>query len=127
MSVQIVLLYEDAATDRFVRRFLSERKFRGRGIQTLPFTSGPAEYWVRKKYPNELRAIRSRQNAASDDKRSGCLVLVEQPLHQVSPARVLVNLVENDACPTGEESRGSIPADFLECDVSISDDALIYS
>ena len=63
MSVRIVLLCEDAATDRFVRRFLSKRNFNRRDIQTLPFTSGSAEYWVRKRYPNELKAIRSRQNA----------------------------------------------------------------
>jgi len=63
MSVRIVLLCEDAATDRFVRRFLSKRNFNRRDIQTLPFTSGSAEYWVRKRYPNELKAIRSWQNA----------------------------------------------------------------
>jgi len=63
MSVRIVLLCEDAATDRFVRRFLFKRNFNRRDIQTLPFTSGSAEYWVRKRYPNELKAIRNWQNA----------------------------------------------------------------
>ena len=63
MSVRIVLLCEDAATDTFVRRFLSKRNFNRRDIQTLPFTSSSAEYWVRKKYPNELKAIRSRRDA----------------------------------------------------------------
>ena len=62
MSVRIVLLCEDAATNTFVRRFLSKRNFSQRDIQTIPFTSGSAEYWVRKKYPNELKAICSRQN-----------------------------------------------------------------
>ncbi len=63
MSVSIVLLCEDAATDTFVRRFLSKRNFKSRDIKTLPFTSGSGEYWVRKKYPNELKAIRGRKNA----------------------------------------------------------------
>ena len=63
MSVRIVLLCEDSTTDRFVRRFLGKRNFTKRDIQTFPFASGAAENWVRKKYPKELKAIRSRQNA----------------------------------------------------------------
>ncbi len=65
MSVRIVLLCEDAATDTFVRRFLRRRQFKARDIRTLPIPHGSqsGEQWVREKYPSELQAIRSRQNA----------------------------------------------------------------
>ena len=65
MSVRIVLLCEDAATNTFVRRFLRRRQFKARDIRTLPIPHGSqsGEQWVRQKYPSELRAIRSRQNA----------------------------------------------------------------
>ena len=65
MSVRIVLLCEDAATDTFVRRFLRRRQFKARDIRTLPIPHGSqsGEQWVRQKYPSELKAIRSRQNA----------------------------------------------------------------
>ena len=65
MSVRIVLLCEDAATDTFVRRFLRRRQFKARDITTLPIPHGSqsGEQWVREKYPSELKAIRSRQDA----------------------------------------------------------------
>ena len=65
MSVRIVLLCEDTATDTFVRRFLRRRQFKARDIRTLPIPHGSqsGEQWVREKYPSELQAIRSRQNA----------------------------------------------------------------
>lgn len=65
MSVRIVLLCEDAATNTFVRRFLRRRQFKTRDITTLPIPHGSqsGEQWVREKYPSELQAIRSRQNA----------------------------------------------------------------
>ena len=65
MSVRIVLLCEDAATNTFVRRFLRRRQFKARDIRTLPIPHGSqsGEQWVRQKYPSELKAIRSRQNA----------------------------------------------------------------
>lgn len=65
MSVRIVLLCEDTATDTFVRRFLRRRQFKARDITTLPIPHGSqsGEQWVRQKYPSELKAIRSRQNA----------------------------------------------------------------
>lgn len=65
MSVRIVLLCEDAATDTFVRRFLRRRQFKARDITTLPLPHGSqsGEQWVREKYPSELKAIRSRQDA----------------------------------------------------------------
>ena len=65
MSVRIVLLCEDAATNTFVRRFLRRRQFKARDITTLPIPHGSqsGEQWVRQKYPSELKAIRSRQDA----------------------------------------------------------------
>ena len=65
MSVRIVLLCEDATTNTFVRRFLRRRQFKARDIRTLPIPHGSqsGEQWVRQKYPSELKAIRSRQNA----------------------------------------------------------------
>ena len=64
-GVRIVLLCEDSQTDAFVRRFLKRRNFGGRDIETLPLPSGrqSGEQWVRERYPDELRAIRGRQNA----------------------------------------------------------------
>ncbi len=65
MSVRIVLLCEDAATDTFVRRFLRRRQFTPHDIRTFPIPHGSrsGEQWVREKYPDQLKAIRSRQNA----------------------------------------------------------------
>ena len=65
MSARIVLLCEDADTDRFVRRFLSHRNFKARDIHTveLPLGKQSGEQWVRTRYPAELKAIRLRQNA----------------------------------------------------------------
>ena len=64
-GVSITLLCEDSQTDAFVRRFLKHRNFRSRDIRTLPLPSGrhSGEQWVRERYPDELRAIRGRQNA----------------------------------------------------------------
>ena len=64
MSAKIVLLCEDADTDRFVRRFLSHRNFKARDIHTveLPHGKQSGEQWVRTRYPAELKAIRRRQN-----------------------------------------------------------------
>ena len=64
-GVRVVLLCEDLQTDAFVRRFLRHRNFRNRDIDTRPLPSGrqSGEQWVREEYPDELRAIRGRQNA----------------------------------------------------------------
>ena len=64
-GVRIVLLCEDSQTDAFVRRFLKRRNFAGRDIETLPLPSGrqSGEQWVRERYPDELKAIRGKQNA----------------------------------------------------------------
>lgn len=64
MSASIVLLCEDASHDTFIRRFLRKRNIKGREIVTLPLPRGKqsGEYWVRSKFPDELKAIRSRSN-----------------------------------------------------------------
>ncbi len=41
MSVRIVLLCEDAATDTFVRRFLRRRQFKARDIKHCLFHMAP--------------------------------------------------------------------------------------
>ena len=67
MSAEIVLLCEDQSTNSFVRRFLRLRAARltSRAIHTedLPHGSQSGEQWVREKYPDQLRAIRSQQGA----------------------------------------------------------------
>ena len=65
MSARIVLLCEDADTNRFVRRFLSHRNFNSRDIHTVALPDGrqSGEQWVRTRYPTELKAIRRRQKA----------------------------------------------------------------
>lgn len=65
MRVQVVLLCEDQAQETFVRRFLRKRRFKPGEIRTLPLPAGSqsGEQWVRSRYPEELKAIRSRGNA----------------------------------------------------------------
>ena len=64
-GVSITFLCEDSQTDAFVRRFLRRRNFGSRDIHTreLPSGSQSGEQWVRERYPDELQAIRGRQNA----------------------------------------------------------------
>ncbi len=57
-----VVLAEDKRTERFFRHLLEglgydTRKFR---FQTLPKGKGAAEAWVRKRYPMEVRVLRSK-------------------------------------------------------------------
>jgi len=65
VRVQVVLLCEDQAHETFVRRFLRNRGFKSGEIRTLPLPDGSqsGEQWVRSRYPDELKAIRSRRNA----------------------------------------------------------------
>ena len=64
-GVSITLLCEDSQTNAFVRQFLKHRNFGRRDIHTrqLPSGSQSGEQWVRERYPDELQAIRGRQNA----------------------------------------------------------------
>lgn len=65
MSVRVVLLCEDRQTESFVRRFLEHRNFRHRDVFVKPFPHGQqsGEQWVRTQFPQELKAIRARQDA----------------------------------------------------------------
>lgn len=69
-GVAVILLCEDKQTDSFVRRFLRRRRFGSRDIRTLPLPSSrqSGEQWVRERYSEELKAIRSRRQA--------CLIVV---------------------------------------------------
>lgn len=61
MSARVVLLCEDERTERFIRRFLWHRNIRDHDIHTLPLpTEGSGEQWVRKRFPDELRAARNK-------------------------------------------------------------------
>ena len=64
-DVEIILLCEDRQTDSFVRRFLRHRNFKERDIKTLPLphSSGAGDQWVRKQYPEQLKAIRNKRDA----------------------------------------------------------------
>lgn len=65
MTVQVVLLCEDRAHDTFVRGFLRNSRFISRQIHTVELPAGrqAAEQWVRSRYPDQLKAVRSRGNA----------------------------------------------------------------
>ncbi|MCY4460660.1 MAG: hypothetical protein OXC26_09755 [Albidovulum sp.] len=63
-GVKIVLLCEDKQTNSFLRKFLKLRKFGSRSIHTIFNPSnGSGEQYVRKNFPNQLKAIRQSQNA----------------------------------------------------------------
>lgn len=64
-GVKIVLLCEDKQTESFVRNVLKHRNFDCHDIDTcpLPHGRGAGEQWVRKKYPEELKLIRKKENA----------------------------------------------------------------
>ncbi len=64
-GVSVVLLCEDKQTDTFVRRFLRHRNFGSRDIRTLPLPNArqSGEQWVRERYPDQVKAIRGRQQA----------------------------------------------------------------
>ena len=62
-SVRIVLLCEDRQHEAFVRRFLKEVGWNLRDIRVekAPRGRGSAEQYVRKRFPGELRAVRSKR------------------------------------------------------------------
>lgn len=65
-GVTIVLLCEDMQTESFVYNFLKHRNFKHHDFTFLcasRASKGSAEQWVRKKYPRQLKAIRSKRNA----------------------------------------------------------------
>ncbi len=65
--VKIVLLCEDSQHEAFTRRFLkgigwNTRELR---VEKSPSGGGPAEQWVREKFPNELKVYRQRRQRAA--------------------------------------------------------------
>lgn len=66
MKSEIVVLCEDMAQAQFIRKFLKMRGYTNpRQIIVCPLpggSGGAGEKYVRDQFPNELKAIRSRQN-----------------------------------------------------------------
>ncbi|EFI32841.1 conserved hypothetical protein [Desulfonatronospira thiodismutans ASO3-1] len=65
--VMIVLLCEDSQHESFIRRFLKTMGWdtRQMRIEKSPFARGSAEQWVRRRFPVEIQACRSRRTKAS--------------------------------------------------------------
>jgi hypothetical protein len=83
-STEIIILCEDQTHNTFVRAFLKRRNFNPRQMRTLPIpgrSGGSGEASVRRRFPNELKAIRSRCNA------------------------MLIVLVDADTCEVAERKR----------------------
>ncbi len=61
-SARGVVVVEDRLTERFFRRLLGRLGFDPRRIRfiTAPAGKGAAEAWVRLRYPNEVRVLRSK-------------------------------------------------------------------
>lgn len=101
-GVSIVLLCEDKQTEVFLRRFLMQRSFDGRDIRTSGFPDGKqsGEQWVRNRYPQELRAIRSRQQAY-------LIVAIDADKHSSRERRKQLDdacLSQNVQCRTQDDS-----------------------
>ena len=66
-NVQIVLLCEDAQHESFGRRFLEKAGWTIRHIRVerAPKGRGAAEQFVRKRFPDELKAYRRRKHRVS--------------------------------------------------------------
>ena len=62
-NVRITLLYEDRQHETFMRRFLKKVGWNVRDLTLIPspFGRGSAEQFVRKQFPRELRAVRSKR------------------------------------------------------------------
>lgn len=62
-NVEVVILCEDQAQNSFVREFLKRRGYNRRMVRTRPMvgrTGGSGEAAVRKDFPDQLKAIRTR-------------------------------------------------------------------
>lgn len=69
-----VVLCEDKLTERFLRRLLASLGFdtqRRIRFDCAPSGQGAAEAWVRKRYPSEVRVLRSKRH-----QKALCLVAV---------------------------------------------------
>jgi hypothetical protein len=64
-NVKVVIICEDKAQESFVREFLRHRNFKHRNIRTLPLSNGKGagDASVSKRFPAELKAIRTRSEA----------------------------------------------------------------
>lgn len=65
---KIVILCEDKQTDSFIRRFLKKAhniQAHDLTVQPYPSGKGSGEQFVRKRYANELNALRQRQHRAN--------------------------------------------------------------
>ena len=62
-NVRITLLYEDRQHETFMRRFLKKVGWNLRDLTLIPSSSGrgSAEQFVRKQFPRQLRAVRSKR------------------------------------------------------------------
>ena len=65
---QIIILCEDKQQDSFIRRFLKKAHgIQPHNLKVIPYPAsgkGSGEQFVRNNYPNELKALRSRQHRA---------------------------------------------------------------
>lgn len=63
-ATEVILLCEDQRHEQFCRRFLLERGVSARRIRACvaPAGQGDAKQWVIDRYPQELRAYRSKAN-----------------------------------------------------------------
>ncbi|WP_295401257.1 hypothetical protein [uncultured Thiocystis sp.] len=63
-ATEVILLCEDQRHEQFCRRFLLERGVSARRIRACiaPAGRGDAKQWVIDRYPQELRAYRSKAN-----------------------------------------------------------------
>lgn len=61
-TVRVFVLVEDSRTQRFFWNLLCELGFHPRRIRVehAPSEKGAAEGWVRKRYPGEVKALRSK-------------------------------------------------------------------
>jgi hypothetical protein len=65
-SADVIILCEDQAHNTFARAFLKRRNFNPKRVRTLPIpgrNGGSGEAYVRRNFPDQLKAIRKRANA----------------------------------------------------------------
>lgn len=93
-AVQAVIICEDVQLQCFIRRFLVKRGWDRHKIRTesLPAGRGSGEQWVRKKFPTELLACRSRNSRAKT-----CLIVASDADDMTVQERIATF---SDACRT---------------------------
>lgn len=63
-KLRILVLAEDKRTERFFRNLLKRLGFRRLRFDTAPTGSGSAEAWVLKRYPDEVKVLRTKNYQA---------------------------------------------------------------